>query len=119
MFWTERKTRGRLRWWQGRRERERQRWGEPCACLTEEAQGLIATCPSRGGDCQQHGAHSSHAPRIFRPLHARTSCIDSPIDSLSILDVPQLLPEAIHPPEPSTASTLSLGSHQPTWGCAP
>lgn len=26
--------------------------GEPCACLTEEAQGLIATCPSRGGDCQ-------------------------------------------------------------------
>ena len=117
------------------REREggrRKRWGEPRACLTEEVQGLIATCPSRGGDCQRLELKTSHAASQAPPGPCSNVVYRQHIDVLSS----SCPPESIHrTPRPWTTSTrprprscpghvgrCSLGARECTsaaWGAAP
>ena len=78
--------RARRGWWERGGEGGRRRWGEPCACLTEEVQGLIATCPSQGGDCQPLSS-SSHKMRNTRPRVVYRPPID-PRRSFCPIDAP-------------------------------
>ena len=103
---TERKGRP-LGWWQRRRRRGRGGGGESLApALRKKLQGLIATCPSCGGDCQrlQRLAVSPSICTTPRSNVVYRILIDPIFSSLPFQSIPTRLPARA---APSSCTTLA------------